>query len=85
MSKGLLSTLTYMYRFVSLGRGLLTREEMQTLRGSADTMTGKARDMINRMDEGEISQEAAIDLNQAALVDQHIDEMVDWMLRQEVV
>lgn len=84
MSRGLIATLTYMYRFVSLGRGSLNTEELRVMAQSADAMTAKARDVIKMTDQA-ITREAESDLEQAALVDQHIEEMVDWMLRQEIV
>lgn len=84
MSRGLIATLTYMYRFVSLGRGSLNTEELRAMAQSADTMAAKARDVIQMTGEP-LTQEAEGDLKQAALVDQHIEEMVDWMLRQEII
>lgn len=84
MSRGLIATLTYIYRFVSLGRGALNAEELGAMAKSADAMTAKARDVIQMTDE-KLDHDAETDLAQAALVDQHIEEMVDWMLRQEII
>lgn len=86
MTKGLISTLSYMYRFIAMGRGILSGDELGKMRDSAGVMADKAKDIVNAQAALEpISQDAATDLNEARLIDQHIDEMVDWLLRQEVV
>lgn len=86
MTKGLISTLTYMYRFIAMGRGVLNKDELLTVKANADMMSSRAGDVLKMCpDENTDAQAIKTDLAEAALVDQHIDEMVDWLLRQEIV
>lgn len=84
MYKGLLRTLTYMYQFVTLGRERMTHAEMQGIAEAADTMAVKAPEILDPEDGGSLEQNKR-DLEQALLVDQHIEEMVDWLIRLEIV
>lgn len=85
MSKGLINTLTYFYRFINLGRGTLTKDELDAMGQSAHIMASRAKDVINAGAPEEISQDTAIELNQAAMIEQHIVESIDWQLRQEII
>lgn len=86
MGKGLISTLTYMYRFINLGRGALSAEELGTLGASAHTLSNRAGDVMRLDPESDpASPEAALDLHQAAMIEQHIAESIDWQLRQEII
>ena len=85
MSKGLINTLTYIYRFVNLGRGILSNDELGVIKLNAHIMSTRAKDIINVGTPDEACQDTAIDLNQAAMIEQHIAESIDWQLRQEII
>lgn len=85
MSKGLINSLTYIYRFVNLGRGILSSDELGAMKLNAHIMSTRAKDVINAGAPDEIDQDTAIDLNQAAMIEQHIAESIDWQLRQEII
>ena len=85
MGKGLINSLTYMYRFINLGRGTLTKDDLSAMGLSAHVMAAKAKDVINVGALDEISTDTVADLNQAAMIEQHIAEAIDWQLRQEII
>ena len=85
MSKGLINSLTYIYRFINLGRGVLTKEELNIMGQNAHIMSTRAKDIVNVGTPDEICQDAALDLNQAVMIEQHIAESIDWQLRQEII
>lgn len=84
MYKSLIRTLAYMYQFISLGRGKLTAQELADGTGWARVLTGKAPDVIEP-ESGDDSAEAKLDLAQAEIIEQHIEEMVAWINAQEIV
>ena len=84
MYKGLLRTLTYMYQFITLGRGRLTIPEIEGMAAAASTMTGRAPEVLDPEDGGSL-QENKLTLEQAQIVDQHIEEMVVWITHQEIM
>ena len=84
MYKGLLRTLTYMYQFITLGRGTLTIPEMEGMAATAGTLTGRAPEVLDPEDGGSL-QENKLTLEQAQIVDQHIEEMVVWITHQEII
>ena len=86
MSKGLISALTYIYRFVNLGRGFLTADELKIIRSNAGIMATRAPEIIGaNTDDEQITSSTKLDLNQAAMIEQHIAESIDWQLRQEII
>ena len=84
MYRGLLKTLTYMYQFITLGRGRLTVTELEGMAAAAGTMTGRAPEVLDPED-GDDLRENKITLEQAHIVEQHIEEMVVWITHQEIV
>lgn len=84
MYKGLIRTLAYMYQFISLGRGKLTAQELADGTGWARVLTGKAPGVIEP-ESVDDPAEAKLDLAQAEIIEQHIEEMVAWINAQEIV
>lgn len=84
MHKGLLSTLSYMYRYLCLARGKMDRAELASIAGSAGAMAGHAAEVLEPQ-EGDDLRENRLDIEQAQLVDQHIEEMVEWLIKLEIV
>lgn len=79
MTRGLIDSLTYAYRYLHKGRGILTAEDAQAIRAGTRAMVKNAPAVL--ADEAELR----ITLDEAQLIEQHIDESVDWLLRQEIV
>ena len=84
MYNGLIRTLAYMYQFISLGRGKMTAQELADGTGWARVLAGKAPDVIEP-EGGDDPTETKLDLAQAELIEQHIEEMVAWINAQEIV
>jgi hypothetical protein len=84
MYKGLLRTLTYMYQFITLGRGTLSQEELASGANWASTMVRTAPQVLEP-ETGDKPEEIKLDLAQAEIVEQHIEEMVVWMTHLEIV
>lgn len=81
--KDLVRTLSFLYHFTNLGRGKLSRGQLTEIGGTGRTLTENARRVL---DDGQgFTQEEEIDLAQAALIEQHIIEITQWMLSQEVI
>ena len=84
MHKGLLRTLTYMYQFITLGRGTLTGAQLTDMAAAASTMAGTAPQILEP-GEGENAEACRLDLAQAEIVEGHIEEMVSWITHLEIV
>lgn len=84
MYKGLIRTLAYMYQFISLGRGKLTAQDMAEGTKWADALVRNAPRVIEP-ETGDDPAEARLDLAEAEIIEQHIEEMVAWINAQEIV
>ena len=84
MYRALIQTLTFMYRFISLGLGKLTAQELTQGSAWADTLVRNAPTVIEP-ETGDDPVEAKQLLAQAELIDQHIEEMAVWIATQEIV
>lgn len=84
MYKGLINTLTYMYRFIAMGRGQLSKDEIESIGAGAHTLAGKAPQVLTN-DGSQVTDDERLDLEEAVLVDQHISEMVQWLISLEIV
>ena len=84
MYKGLLRTLAYMYQFICLGRGKLTAQELADGTGWAATLVRTAPTVIEP-ESGDDPAEAKIDLAEAEIIEQHIEEMVAFLNAQEII
>ena len=84
MYRALIQTLTFMYQFISLGRGKLTAQELADGVGWARVLAGKAPGVIEP-ETGDDPAESKLVLAQAEIIEQHIEEMVAWINAQEIV
>ena len=84
MYKGLLRTLAYMYQFICLGRGKLTARELQDGTGWAATLIRTVPTVIEP-ERGDDPAEAKIDLAEAKIIEQHIEEIVAFLNAQEII
>jgi len=84
MLKELINSLSFMYGFAARSRGKLNPEELGGLRMGANAMTAHAADVL--LDKSaELTEDQRQDLCEAELIDEHIEEMVDWLIRLEIV
>jgi len=83
MFKELIKSLGFMYTFISRGRGKLTRTELQAMAATGGTFVQKNEILI---DQGEtMTADQKTDLEQAELMEQHVTEIVQFLLNTEVM
>ncbi len=79
MFKELINTLSFMYCFTARSRGKLAREELDAVRRGATVMSTQAQAVLGQ--EGQaLSEDERRDLEEAEMIDSHIEEMVAWLL-----
>lgn len=84
MYKGLLKTLTYMYQYITLGRDQLRPDQVNAIAAGGRAMVETAPQVLEPED-GDDANKNRLDLTQAEIVEQHIEEMVVWMTHLEIV
>ncbi len=84
MYKGLLKTLTYLYQYITLGRDQLRPDQMNSIAASGRVLVETAPQVLEP-DDGDDTNKNWLDLEQAELVEQHMEEMVVWMTHLEIV
>lgn len=84
MLKEMINTLSFMYCYAARARGKLDREELGQLRAGANVMARRAGDVLLNQDAA-LTAEQEQDLAEIDLIDDHIEEMVDWLIRLEIV
>ena len=85
MFKELVSTLSFMYWFAAKGRGKLGQKELENMRGSAHVMAANAEAVMADKGPEALTPDEKSDLCEAQLIDEHIEEMIDWLIRLEIV
>ena len=79
MFKELINSLSFMYCFAARSRGKLQREELDALRKGANVMNTQAPAVLSQ--DGRMpTDEERRDLEEAEMIDSHIEEMVAWLL-----
>lgn len=84
MYKGLLKTLTYMYQFITLGRDQLRPDQMSSIAAAGRALVDTAPQVLEP-DEGDDQAKNRLDLSQAEIVEQHMEEIVVWITHLEIV
>ena len=83
MFKELIKSLGFMYTFISRGRGKLTKAELQDIAAAGGTFVSKPEILL---DQGEaMTPDQKIDLDQAVLMEQHVVEIVQFLMNTEVM
>ncbi len=77
MTRGLIDCLTYAYSYLHKGRGVLTAEDVRAIRAGTKTMARTAPDVLSS------ESDLAVTLDEVQLIDQHIEESVNWLLTLE--
>lgn len=83
MYKGLINCLSYMYAFAARGRGKLTGDELRMLSGNAAAMTTKAPAVMADTMHAPTGDDAK-DYEEVQMMNDHITEIVDLLIRQEI-
>ncbi len=79
MFKELINSLSFMYCFAARSRGKLQREELDALRKGANVMSMQAPAVLGQ-DGQQLTDEERRDLEEAEMIDSHIEEMAAWLL-----
>ena len=87
MIREMIASLTFMYRYAALGRGKLDADALAGIKMGADAVAQNAESVLakSESEHGVPEREIREGLQQAQLVDQHIDEMVNWLISLEIV
>lgn len=84
MFKELINSLSFMYCFAARSRGKLQREELDALRKGANVMSMQAPAVLGQ-DGRQLTEDERRDLEEAEMIDSHIEEMVAWLISLEIV
>ena len=84
MFKELINSLSFMYCFAARSRGKLQREELDALRKGANVMSMQAPAVLGQ-DGQQLTEDERRDLEEAEMIDSHIEEMVAWLISLEIV
>ncbi len=79
MFKELINSLSFMYTFAARSRGKLQREELDALRKGANVMSTQAQTVLGQVGQ-QLTEEECRDLEEAEMIDSHIEEMVALLL-----
>ena len=81
MSKGLIDSLTFAYSFLCKGRGRLDADQIRAIQAGADTVTKTAPVVL--ADESTPAGRELLDLEEANMINGHIEEATIWLLSLE--
>ena len=82
MNRGLIDFMTFSYSYLCKGRGILKADEIRAIQSGAGTVARTAPAVLEQ--EGPQSEERRLTLEEAQMIQQHIDECTDWLLRLEM-
>lgn len=83
MFKEMIKSLGFLYTFISRGRGRLSREELQAMEATGGVWVNRSEILL---DQGEtMTADQKIDLDQAVLMEQHVTEIVQFLLNSEIM
>ena len=83
MFKEMIRSLGFLYTFISRGRGKLSREELKAMEATGGVWVNQSEILL---DQGEtMTDDQKIDLDQAVLMEQHVTEIVQFLLSQEIM
>ena len=83
MFKEMIKSLGFLYMFISRGRGKLSRDELVAMRTASGTFVNKSEILLDQGDA--ITPDQRIDLEEAAMMGQHVTEIVQFLLNQEIM
>lgn len=83
MMKGLIDYMTFAYSFLCKGAFDLRGDDVKAIRAGANTIARTAPTVLK--DESAPSRRQELTLAEAEMINQHIDECAEWLLRQEII
>lgn len=84
MFKELIRTMGFLYTFASRGRGKLNQEQLKGISDTGAVLVGNAEEVLGDDKDG-LTPDEKTDLLQAVMMEQHIEEMVTWLIGLEIV
>lgn len=84
MFKELIRTMGFLYTYVSRGRGKLNPAQLRSLSDTGAVLVGNAEAVLGDEKDG-LTADEKTDLEQAVMMEQHIEEMVTWLIGLEIV
>lgn len=79
----LVKTMGFLYTYASRGRGKLTRGQLGQIRDTGGMLVQNAEKVLG--ENGGISKDERTDLTQAVMMEQHIIEVVQYLVSQEII
>ena len=83
MFKEMIKSLGFLYTFISRGRGRLSREELKAMEATGSVWVNRSEILLDQGDT--MTADQKIDLDQAVLMEQHVTEIVQFLLSQEIM
>lgn len=83
MFKELINSLSFIYSYAARSRGKLSGEELHQLQGAGHVMAMNAEQVL--AGDRPLTQDEKLDVCEAQMIDEHIDEMVTWLIGLEIV
>lgn len=83
MFKEMIKSLGFLYTFISRGRGRMNREELELMAAAGGMLVNRSDILKDRGEEMTADERA--DLAQAVLMEQHVTEIVQFLLSQEIM
>lgn len=83
MYKGLIDNLTFVYAYICKGRGKMQPADMRAIAEGAHTLTRNAPAVLS--DGAVESWDDRADLAESRKIDQHIEEITDFLVNMEIV
>ena len=84
MFKELIRTLGFMYTYASRGRGRLDEHKLGKIVDASALLVDDAEAVLGDSTTG-LTADEKTDLEQAVMMEQHIEEMVSWLIHLEIV
>lgn len=84
MFKELIRTMGFLYTYASRGRSKLNPTQLRSLSATGEVLVGNAKAVLGDEKEG-LTADEKTDLEQAVMMEQHIGEMVTWLISLEIV
>ena len=83
MFKEMIKSLGFLYTFISRGRGKLSRGELKAMEQTGFTFVHRSEILLDQGDT--MTEDQKIDLDQAVLMEQHVTEIVQFLLNSEIM
>ena len=83
MFKEMIKSLGFLYTFISRGRGRLSRDELKAMEATGGVWVNRSEILLDQGDT--MTADQKVDLDQAVLMEQHVTEIVQFLLNTEII